>query len=101
MTVPGADLHPYNNAIVSSPIAYETIAWQTGTVVVELDDLRGPRDLTPVVPNVKVPSTAQSSVNEVRVVWAALLHGVINPATIAPPIDALRQAFAQSPYLRR
>jgi Domain of unknown function (DUF4136) len=89
----------YNGAIFASPVAYETIAWQTGTVVVELADLRGPRDAALAVPNVTVDAGLSGA--EIRVVWAAIIHGVIRQDTTAPPIDSLRQAFAQSPYLRR
>ncbi len=90
----------YDGVEVLAPFAYVTLAWQSGTVVVELDDLREARAQkagasTPTIAAVATPPAF------VRIAWAAVLHGVISESTGAPPIDALSQAFAQSPYLHR
>jgi hypothetical protein len=80
----------YPNAPIAAGLSYDSIAWQSGTLVIELDDLRAARD--------------QSTNASVRVVWAGIIHGVIGAAGTsleAPPIESIRQAFAQSPYLRR
>jgi uncharacterized protein DUF4136 len=93
----------YGGAVITSPLAYETVAWRSGTIVVELDDLRAARALVPPVPatpTIAATSTAQPTA-EITVVWAAILHGVVSPDTATAPIAPLQQAFAQSPYLRR
>lgn len=90
-------------AIVNAPFTYSTLAWQSGTIVIELDDLRG----AGIAPGPTIPMVTalapDAGGGSVRVSWAALLHGVLGPvgSTLeAPPIDLIRQAFAQSPYLR-
>lgn len=88
---------------LGSSIGYSSvIVWQSGTLIIELYDLRAARDearRTGVVPT----SVATSPV-PIPVIWGALLHGVLGAggATLeAPPIAAIRQAFSQSPYLTR
>jgi hypothetical protein len=82
----------YGGATLDTPFSYSSIAWTSGTLIIELYDLRDARDAAPTV-------TAQ-----VSVLWAAIIHGVIGPqdaSLAAPPIALIRQAFAQSEYLRR
>lgn len=82
----------FSGTVVLAPFGYQTIAWRSGTLVIELYDLRDARP-----PNAVDPPIA--------VVWGALIHGVIGPVGGPPlttaPIAAIQQCFAQSPYLGR
>jgi hypothetical protein len=77
---------------IGSTIGYSSVvAWQSGTLIIELYDLRAAR-------------AAATTAVPIPAIWAALAHGVLGGAgttLTAPPIDAIRQAFAQSPYLAR
>jgi hypothetical protein len=94
------DFWGYDGATITEPFAYETVAWRSGTLIVELEDLRAARDrVTPSTPNIAAAATDVPA--EIRIVWAAITHGVVGPDPSAAPVAALQQAFAQSPYLRR
>ena len=76
--------------------------WQSGALVIELYDLRLARVIADPsgAPSVAAPTAAAP----IPVVWAAFVYGVLggpDAAPPAPPIDGIRQAFAQSPTLRR
>ena len=95
----------YDGATLDTPLSYSSAAWASGTVVIELYDLRAARDearrprTPPTIAATSTPSTA-----EITVLWAAFLHGVIGPpgATLdTPPIGLIQEAFAQSEYLHR
>lgn len=92
----------FSGAFVPS-LTYTTIAWQSGTLVIELFDLRAARDearRAGVPPGTVEPNRTAP----IPVVWAAILHAVLGAAGAtldAPPIASIQQAFAQSPYLTR
>jgi hypothetical protein len=93
----------FSTAVVVAPFSYQTAAWQSGTLIMELDDLREVR--REVAGEVPSPPPAQApAVAEVRIAWTGIIHGVLGAegATLeAPPIASIQQAFAQSPYLHR
>jgi hypothetical protein len=70
-----------------APFEFTTTAWQSGALIVELDDLRAAR-------------TGPA----LTVVWAGLVYGVTGPAATpltTPPVAEINQLFAQAPYLHR
>jgi hypothetical protein len=72
---------------LQAPFDYETTAWQSGALIVELDDLRAAR-----------------AGATLTVVWAGLVYGVTGAAETpltTPPISEIQQLFAQAPYLHR
>jgi hypothetical protein len=88
------------------PWAYGTVAYRSGTLVIEMADLR----------DVGVPGTLDASVGPVpdagdggaatrlEIVWSAYAHGVTQEllASFGPQTDeAIDQAFIQSPYIQR
>jgi hypothetical protein len=92
----------YSGAGLAAPISYQTVAWQSGTLIIELYDLRAARDElrrlqggpTAAAPVVTAP---------IVVAWAAIIHGVVGEfgaSLEAPPIAQIQQAFVQSQYLR-
>ncbi len=89
----------YPGSLGTSFASSTTVAWQSGTLIIELYDLRAARDALRATGGVPTSATAAVAI---PAIWAALLHGVLGPpgATLsAPPIDPIRQAFIQSPYL--
>jgi hypothetical protein len=96
----------YPSSPFSAPwVIYQTVAWQSGTLVIELDDLRQARAQAGAPgPGSTVTLTTLDAPASIPVVWVALIHGVIGAvgATLTvPPIASIQQAFAQSPYLHR
>jgi hypothetical protein len=94
----------YSSSTLVAPFNYDTVAWQSGSVIIELDDLRAARAANDIAssPVAQVSSVAPPAPASVPVEWAALVHGVfgaVGTTLTVPPIDAIRQAFAQSPYL--
>lgn len=95
----------YDGATLSTPLSYTSVAWASGTVIIELYDLRAARDeasRTGATPT--ITSTSTTATAGIPVVWVAFIHGVVGPpgASLAqPPLDLIRQAFAQSEYLHR
>lgn len=93
----------YSGAGLDSSIAYQTIAWQSGTLVIELYDLRAVREeaqRSSVTPTVAAPALTAP----ITLAWAGIIHGVVGEAGAslpAPPIAEVQQAFTQSPYLVR
>ena len=76
--------------------------WQSGSLIIELYDLRAARDAARS--SGTNPTVVAATGVTIPVVWAALIHGVIGGggATLdVPPIAEVRQAFIQSPYLVR
>lgn len=103
----------YSGVGVVAPFAYTTFAWRSGTLLIELDDLRGPRSqaaplLALTSPDALLvdgglPGTDPTKL-PVRIAWAAIIHGVISAlgeSLQVAPLDSIQQAFAQSPYVRR
>jgi hypothetical protein len=97
----------YSGSGLGSTIGYSSVVvWQSGTLIIELYDLRAARDearRTGVVPTLAASTTPTTTV-PIPVIWGALLHGVLGGAGAtleAPPIAAIQQAFIQSPYLAR
>lgn len=95
----------YDGATIDTPFSYPSVAWASGTVIIELYDLRAARDeagRTGTRPTIASTSTAATA--RIPVLWAAFIHGVVGPpgASLAePPLGLIRQAFAQSEYLHR
>jgi hypothetical protein len=85
-----------------APFGYTTVAWRSGTLVTELYDLRDARTRPAASAAV---SDGGAAANTVEVVWGLLVHGVVGSTLSAPvpspPLDEIRQGFAQSPYLAR
>jgi hypothetical protein len=75
-----------------APWAYSTVAWKSGTLLIELVDLRGPR---------LKGATADGGAVLVEEAWAGILHGTLalDASPGAQVLSAIDQAFAQSPYL--
>lgn len=110
-TTPGFWGYPtaaFSTAITSAGLAL----WRSGAFVIELYDLRAARQAA-------AAQTAPKSVHvlaaeldggadagpgtPIPVVWGAIIYGFLKGLTEplpGPPIDGVRQAFAQSPYLR-
>jgi hypothetical protein len=93
----------YYGATLVTPILYRTVAWRSGTLVIELYDLRAAREearRSSVTPTFALPTVTA----HINVVWSGIIHGVVGDlgeSLDAPPIEEIRQAFAQSPYLVR
>lgn len=101
----------YTGVGFSSDISSTGISlWVSGALVTELLDLRAAREAASRSgepsgpPTVAAPEAGDSgAAASIRAVWAAYVYGVLGGAdrTIkGPPIDGIRQAFEQSPYLR-
>ncbi|HZU82589.1 MAG TPA: DUF4136 domain-containing protein [Polyangiaceae bacterium] len=96
----------YPTSSLAAPFAYQTVAWQSGTLIIELYDLRdaGPPGAAPAAEAVSVAGEAGAA-PLIDVVWACLVHGIVGAADAAvlgaPPTASIAQCFAQSPYLRR
>jgi hypothetical protein len=75
-------------AVLTPSFGYDTIAWRSGSLVIELYDLRDAKSVDPP---------------QVTIIWGAFLHGVIEApdGAVSAPVDAIQQAFTQSPYLQR
>jgi hypothetical protein len=115
----------YGGSTLATGITSTGVAlWQSGALVIELYDLRAPREaaggssavpvLLPVDPDASAADASGPDASDggaggpsgppLSVVWSAFVYGVLGASTdaslSAPPIDGIRQAFAQSPYLR-
>jgi hypothetical protein len=91
----------YESGVFVLPFSYQTVAWRSGTLVIELFDLRDAG--SPVVTaDAASPIGATGSV-PIAVVWGALIHGVIGDVDAAAlamsPASEIAQCFVQSPYL--
>jgi hypothetical protein len=85
----------FSGGVIVSPFLYQTVAWETGALVMELFDLRDAAGSAAVV-------TDGGPTPILDVIWAGIIHGVIGPqgSTIqSAPIESIQQAFAQSPYI--
>jgi len=68
-------------------LPYEFIPYRTGALLIELGDLK---NAAATAPNIQIP-------------WAAVAYAVLTPSSAANAqiaVDAVNQAFAQSPYLQ-
>lgn len=90
----------YSGGGFATSYGYSTVAWQSGSLIIEMYDLRAARDATRlagVSPTVAAPTVP------ISVAWAALIHGIgaLGATVQVPPIAEIQQAFIQSPYLTR
>jgi hypothetical protein len=94
----------------SSTFNYSTIAWKSGTLIIELYDLRAARaELTqtgamPTSTGATSALAVSTGTVTIPVIWEAFIHAVVGPpgaSLSAPPIAAIQQAFRQSPYVSR
>ena len=94
----------------SATFNYSTIAWKSGTLIIELYDLRAARaELMPTgaTPTSTAPTgtlAVSPGTVQIPVIWEAFIHAVVGPpgaSLSAPPIAEIQQAFRQSPYVSR
>ena len=105
------DYWGYPDASFASGVIYDTFLWIGGTLIIELVDLRAARSgVGPTGPTITQsptsisPRAEASPRSSLRVVWAALIHGVVretDQSLAEPPIESIQQAFRQSPYVHR
>lgn len=97
------------SSVATGMVSTGVALWKSGALVIELYDLRKARAASapssPPTPTIAAPSAPDDAgvPPPLEVVWIAFVYGVIGgaEATVqAPPLAAVQQAFAQSPYLR-